>query len=189
MRGKAPGSKAVAGGGGKSGTLTRNHWTELNQTLGRGCRRLGLLGDRRNERFCAPYPELCQFSSYKAFLQKKRNISGTAEAIASKMVSSESSRRVGSESRKARGKARRLWRYRVCELEGRRRRGLPSKSAPSRWAPDVKLRDGDLGDLPEVSWGDEKGSVRPKGARVCLVESGSRGKDKKRALKVTNRSR
>ncbi|KAI6032148.1 hypothetical protein PISMIDRAFT_687143, partial [Pisolithus microcarpus 441] len=48
-------------------------------------------------------PELCQFSSYSAFLQKKRDISRTAKAYASRKVSSESSRRVDSKSRKARG--------------------------------------------------------------------------------------
>ncbi|KIK12985.1 hypothetical protein PISMIDRAFT_689069, partial [Pisolithus microcarpus 441] len=48
-----------------------------------------------------------------------RDISRTAEAYASRKVSSESSHRVDSKSRKARGKARRFLRNRVCELEGR----------------------------------------------------------------------
>lgn len=34
----------------------------------------------------------------------------------------------------------------------------------------VKLEDGRLGGLPEVSGGEESGSVRPEGAWGCLVE-------------------
>ncbi|KAI6018439.1 hypothetical protein BKA83DRAFT_4127661 [Pisolithus microcarpus] len=84
-------------------TSAKNCWAERYETSEYGRGRLGVLGDQGNERIRAPNPELCQFSSYSAFLQKKRDISRTAEADASKTVSFESSRRVDSEPRKARG--------------------------------------------------------------------------------------
>ncbi|KIK15356.1 hypothetical protein PISMIDRAFT_687359, partial [Pisolithus microcarpus 441] len=65
------------------------------------------------------------------------DISGTAAAIATRNIPPASLRRVESGSRKVRGWTRRFSRYRVHEVESRRRRGLPSKTAPSQWAPDV----------------------------------------------------
>ncbi|KIK18414.1 hypothetical protein PISMIDRAFT_684181, partial [Pisolithus microcarpus 441] len=70
------------------------------------------------------------------------DISGTAAAIATKNIPPASLRQVESGSRKARGWARRFSRYRVHEVEGRGRSGLPSKTAPSWWAPDVKSDEG-----------------------------------------------
>ncbi|KAI6012319.1 hypothetical protein PISMIDRAFT_671029, partial [Pisolithus microcarpus 441] len=108
--------------GAKLGALVNNHWAEFQETLGggRGC--LGALGDQGNERFCAPNPKLCQNPSYSAFLHKNGDNSGTTETNASKGASIESSRRVESESRKARGKARWFSRNRVHELGGRGRK-------------------------------------------------------------------
>ncbi|KAI6037397.1 hypothetical protein BKA83DRAFT_4175896, partial [Pisolithus microcarpus] len=127
--GKCQGAKLWQGGE-DSSALVNNHWAEFQETLGggRGC--LGVLGDQGNERFCAPNPKLCQNPSYSAFLHKNGDNSGTTEANASKGASIESSRRVESESRKARGKARWFSRNRVHKLRGRGRSGLPSRNSP-----------------------------------------------------------
>ncbi|KAI6022465.1 hypothetical protein BKA83DRAFT_4279155, partial [Pisolithus microcarpus] len=124
--------------GGEDGSaLMKNCWAELHETLGGGRGRLEVLGDQGNERFCAPNPKLCQNPSYSAFLHKNGDNSGTTEANASKGASIESSRRVESESRKARGKARWFSRNRVHELGGGGEVDYQAETAPSRWAPDV----------------------------------------------------
>ncbi|KAI6012005.1 hypothetical protein BKA83DRAFT_4373718, partial [Pisolithus microcarpus] len=124
--------------GGEDGSaLTKNRWVEFRETSGGGRGRLEVLGDQGNKIFCAPNPELCQDLSYSAFLHKKGDNSGTTEANASKMASIESSRRVGWESRKARGKARWFSRNRVHELGVGGEVDYQAETAPSRWAPDV----------------------------------------------------
>ncbi|KAI6016730.1 hypothetical protein EDC04DRAFT_2903012 [Pisolithus marmoratus] len=95
--------------------LGKNRSMEFSETSGDGRGVRGEVGERETGENGAPSPKLFQFSSYRAFLRKNKNISGSTAADATKKTSFEGSRRVESESRKARGPARRFSRKRVCK--------------------------------------------------------------------------